>query len=287
LNIVYHENPATMLSAVEDDIRKTDVVLDIGCGIVPMAYFRPKLHIMAEPFDEYRNVLLARHAGDKSVLVLKNGALEVLAELGDASIDSVFLLDVIEHLDKDVGVKVLSEVERVAREQVVVFTPLGFMPQHMEPGETDAWGLSGIEMQEHRSGWTPEDFGATWHFHVCKEYHTKNFRGEDLVEVFGAFFAICTPTRSEPALTIDLPDIRKPLPSELELASARSQLLDMRSQLTILQSDLLAAQNEATAVRAELVMAQREAAEARKESDAPFRLLLIKWYRGLRRLFSV
>jgi protein-L-isoaspartate O-methyltransferase len=232
----FFQTAIELLDAAEKAVKETEVVLDIGCGIVPMNYFRPKLHILVEPWMEYSNILSYRYAGDKSVVILRTGALEALKELADNSVDSIFLLDVIEHLEKEEGKQVIVEAERVAREQIVVFTPLGFMPQHMEGEEADGWGLSGSAVQEHRSGWTPEDFNPNWSFYICNEFHGVNFKGEKLEETYGAFFAI----RNLDAKAISEPgkitDFRKPLPSELEALR--------------LQADCIRLQNEASALRA-------------------------------------
>lgn len=155
-----------------------------------MNYFRPKLHLLVEPWKEYSNILSYRYAEDKSVVILRTGALEALNEFADNSVDSIFLLDVIEHLDKEEGKQVISDAERVACEQIVVFTPLGFMPQEMEGEDADGWGLSGSTVQEHQSGWAPEDFNSNWSFYICNDFHGVNFKGERLEETYGAFFAV-------------------------------------------------------------------------------------------------
>lgn len=223
-----------VLDAANSAVIETEVALDLGCGIVPMNYFRPKLHIMVEPWEEYSNILNQRHSNDKSVLVLRLGALEALKALSDRSVDSIFLLDVIEHLTKDVGLSLIVEMERVARRQVVIFTPLGFMPQHMDAGEVDAWGLGGGEMQEHKSGWLPEDFGDAWEFHICETYHSKNFRGEVLDKPYGAFFAILNINEKIVHQTNSLSDIRRPLPSEVALERLQSTLSDIVNEKTAL-----------------------------------------------------
>lgn len=220
----YFQNPDQLMAAAKEHIVETDVALDIGCGIVPMNYFRPKLHIMAEPWHEYSAVLRQRHHDDKSVLILSLGALEVLQSLQPDSVDSIFMLDVIEHLDKELGEKVILEIERVCRRQAVLFTPLGFMPQHMESGEKDAWGFSGAAMQEHRSGWLPEEFGQGWQFLVCEEFHKQKFNGDELEKPFGAFFAI-RDFKEKPALDMAFStELRKPLPSELKVDELKHEL---------------------------------------------------------------
>ncbi len=236
-NSIIHVDGNSMIDSLDTLVAETDVVLDLGCGIVPMNYFRPKLHIMVEPWKEYCDVLRHRHADDKSVIVLKLDALSALAALHDNSVDSVFLLDVIEHLEKSAGLRVISEIERVTRQQAVVFTPLGFMRQKMHPGEMDAWGLSGGDMQKHKSGWFPKDFGPQWKFHVCETYHQKDFRGNSLEKPVGAFFAIFNFTYAPQGQQQNVPDIRRPLPSEIKLEKLQVKLSNLEEKLQLLESD--------------------------------------------------
>ena len=186
----YFSTAIELLTTVEKTVRETEVVLDIGCGISPMNYFRPKLHLMVEPWKEYSDILAYRHSGDKSIIIIRTGALEALRQFADNSVDSIFLLDVIEHLEKEEGRLTIIESERVAREQIVVFTPLGFMPQHMEDNQSDGWGLGGRTVQKHHSGWEPEDFSAAWSFYICRDFHSIDFKGERLEQNYGAFYAI-------------------------------------------------------------------------------------------------
>ena len=75
---------------------------------------------------------------------------QVLPLMPDASVDSVFALDVIEHMEKDDGLKFLREAERVARCQVMIFTPLvvaffSFLRARNKEPSTPAkiaWGLA-------------------------------------------------------------------------------------------------------------------------------------------------
>lgn len=65
-----------------------------------------------------------------------------------ATFDCVVSLDVIEHLARADGERLLEAMERIARRKVVVFTPNGFLEQPPEPGNPH---------QEHLSGWTAEE----------------------------------------------------------------------------------------------------------------------------------
>jgi len=233
----YFDSPPEIISAVEKVVIETDVVLDIGCGIVPMSYFRPKLHIMMEPWREYSDILSYRHAGDKSVIVLRQNALEGLRSFADQTVDSIFMLDVIEHMPKAVGLKVLEECERVARQQIVVFTTLGFMPQHVDlKTEKDGWGLNGSDVQEHLSGWMPDDFPKTYSFFVCNQFHSVDFRGSKLPKPFGAFFAVCNLQEKVIASPESFSDIRRPLPVEINFQTLQAQHQALHAQHQTLQA---------------------------------------------------
>ncbi|WP_114689316.1 class I SAM-dependent methyltransferase [Polynucleobacter necessarius] len=224
----YYPNADALNQAIVNYIRYVDVVLDVGCGIVPMAYFRPKIHLMVEPWQEYVDILVQRYSKDKSVFILRQNALEALRGLADNSVDSIFLLDVIEHMEKDEGLSLIEEMERVAREQIIVFTPLGFMPQHIEQGGKDAWGLSGASVQEHRSGWFPSDFPVAWNFFVCNEYHLTDSDGRAFAEPYGAFFAVRNYEHKTFVTAVDMVDIRRPLPSEIESERLSVELNETR-----------------------------------------------------------
>jgi len=104
-------------------------------------------------------------------------------------VDTVFLIDVIEHLDKADALKLLKTTEVIARKQLVVFTPIGFMPQRNPDGK-DAWGLDGGMWQEHESAWSPADFSDSWDIYASKVFHTADHTGKPFDEPFGAFVAI-------------------------------------------------------------------------------------------------
>lgn len=123
------------------------LVLDVGAGIRPMTWYAPARHVCVEPFPPYAEVL-ARHG------------FEVWPETAEAALsrpdvvaDAIYFLDVLEHMTPATGRRVVALAQAVARVQIVVFTPYGFLAQ-----TRDAWGLGGDAWQTHRSGWTPADF---------------------------------------------------------------------------------------------------------------------------------
>jgi len=101
-NVVFYDDPDTFINFVKTKFIKTDVVLDIGAGIYPFNHinFVPKLQIIIEPFTEYIDILKEVFNNDSYVLIFKADALTVLKMLTENSIDTVFLIDVIEHMIK-------------------------------------------------------------------------------------------------------------------------------------------------------------------------------------------
>jgi hypothetical protein len=163
-------------------------VVDVGSGINPQSFVTARVHICVDPFLPYLERLRQDFGDDRFVLVHATWD-KVLPLLPDASIDSVFALDVIEHLETAEARRLIEEMVRVARTQVVVFTPLGFYPQTYEPGDTDRWGMTGSAWQVHHSGWNPDDF-REWRIFACREYHLVDQHEQQLAEPLGAFWAI-------------------------------------------------------------------------------------------------
>ncbi len=201
---------AELINVVKTKLVEADTVLDIGCGIRPQNYIKPKVHICCDPHLEYLdhikktveyyrcnaqvdfapNEYCTITKENKSEFVFINTdwehALELFPEL---SIDTIFLLDVIEHLDKGKGLRLIQATEKICRKQIVLFTPLGFIEQEHET-KKDAWGFSGAHLQKHLSGWLPEDFGEEWEIFVCEDFHVHDNIGAEYEEPKGAFFAV-------------------------------------------------------------------------------------------------
>lgn len=148
-----------------------ETLLDVGCGIRPQALVPCKRHICLEPHGEYAQAL--REHGYEVI--------EDKAPNGLIDVDTIVALDVIEHMERADGEAFVKRALECAK-QVVIFTPLGFMPQE-ELGVTDAWGLNGQEWQRHRSGWIPDDFPG-WTTIVQQSFHNRHGTS------YGAFFAI-------------------------------------------------------------------------------------------------
>jgi hypothetical protein len=177
--------------AVAALVRDAEVVLDLGSGIQPQRFVpRPMLHICVDAHRPYLERVRREAGGDPRYVFLNATWDQVLPMLPDKSVDSVFALDFIEHLEKEDGFRMLAEAQRVARGQVVVYTPNGFFPQQHEPGAPDRWGLDGGAWQTHRSGWSVEDFGEEWQFVISPDFIQLDEHNQPLAEPMGAIWAL-------------------------------------------------------------------------------------------------
>jgi glycosyltransferase involved in cell wall biosynthesis len=181
----------TLDRLVEERIQKVNIVLDVSPGLRPQMFFRPRLHICCESHPERVRILQDHFGGTSSFVVLQASALEALKVMPGESVDSVFLLNPIEGLQEDERHRLLGHCERIARRQIVLFGALGFIPREYKTDDEDGRALYGGERQAHESGWTLEDFDASWEILASRAYHNPKANEEKLSEPpLGAFWAI-------------------------------------------------------------------------------------------------
>ena len=180
------------LDTVGARVEDVEVVLDLGPGICPQPFVKkPYVHICVEAHRPYIEHVKREVNDDPRYVFINSPWDKVVPMLPDKSVDTVFALDFIEHLEKEDGLSMLREAERVARRQIIVYTPHGFFPQtHDDPTKPDRWGLDGGLWQTHRSGWLPEDFGDGWEFIISPDYITLDEHNEIMDEPMGALWAI-------------------------------------------------------------------------------------------------
>lgn len=174
VNVVNHSN---FLGTMNDLLLNSRTVLDVGCG-VGATLIRLCCPIKIG-IDAHRPYLENARSGEQFIKL--NFMAEHLSELFlPDSLDSVTLIDVIEHFEKEVALDVLRQVEEIAAKRVIIFTPRGFFNQL----EVDHYGLGGESYQRHRSGWEVEDFQKLgYNVVVFSKFHDQT--NSAFVEVYG------------------------------------------------------------------------------------------------------
>lgn len=129
-------------------------LLDVGCGAYsPIGRFSRKPveqgGVEATGVDAFGPSIERSRAAGLHNHYQQMDILKIGDRFADRSFDCVLASDVIEHLSKEDGFSLLEQMEKIASQRVVVFTPNGFVPQ----GEYDKnpW-------QVHVSGWTADEF---------------------------------------------------------------------------------------------------------------------------------
>lgn len=132
---------------VEEELKDCTTVLDVGCGKdSPVQYFKSKKELVGIEAHEQAIKEAKRKKIHKEYY--KRNVMDIDKLFAKNSFDAVIALDLIEHLSKKDGKKLINKMEDIAKKKVIVFTPNGFLPQ--APYE-------GNPFQEHLSGWTVEE----------------------------------------------------------------------------------------------------------------------------------
>lgn len=171
-----------LISELRSALNGCQTVLDVGCGNESPLRFLSQQHLVG--VDGYSPSLEeARRAGTHDEYVLGN-VLQLEKLFQGRRFDACAGMDIIEHLPKEDGWRMLEAMERLASRRVVIFTPNGFMPQRSRNGD----------LQEHLSGWTAEEMRQRG-YRVIGMLGPKSLRGEyHLIKykprVFWAFYSL-------------------------------------------------------------------------------------------------
>src|SRR5215471_4906271 len=88
------------MAVVSGKIQLVDVVLDLGPGICPQRFVSAHVHICVDAHRPYLERLKRESADDPRYVLINASWDQVIGMLPDRSVDTVFALDFIEHLEK-------------------------------------------------------------------------------------------------------------------------------------------------------------------------------------------
>lgn len=123
-------------------------LLDLGCGRnSPIKFFSNKLKYSLGVDSHLASVEDSKKYKIHTEYVV-SGILGACRNIADNSFDCAIALDVIEHLEKKDGEKLLNEMERIAKKRVIIFTPNEFLKQNV---------FDNNQAQKHLSGWSARE----------------------------------------------------------------------------------------------------------------------------------
>lgn len=135
---------ATVLEKAVGDCK---TLLDLGCGFSsPVKSFSKKLfcagvdiHVPSVESSKAEKIHDEYYAMD---------IMDIEKNFEDGSFDCVLATDVIEHFEKEDGIRLMEMMEKIAVKRVVIFTPNGFLKQDEYDNNP---------RQVHKSGWSVKE----------------------------------------------------------------------------------------------------------------------------------
>lgn len=152
---------------LERELADCKTVLDVGCGSnSPLR--KIKKTFWSEGIDIYRPAIVEskKNGMHDSYKVADARKLRKLYE--PKSFDAIVALDIIEHLKKEEGERLLSEMEEIAKKKIILLTPNGFYKH--DSGNANPY-------QIHKSGWIGEEL-KKWGYKVYGLRGLKWLRGK-------------------------------------------------------------------------------------------------------------
>lgn len=129
-------------SILSSFINKDDTVLDIGCGIKEYSYIGKTTTV---------------DAWDK---LTPDYLLDVTKEpmpFKENSFDYILMIDFIEHLEKEDGIKLLESCKKIVKNKIFIFTPSYFVDNGVNVNDPNCWAY-GNKYDYHKSLWLLDDF---------------------------------------------------------------------------------------------------------------------------------
>ncbi len=144
---MYHAMFPSFAKELEEAVSGCQSILDVGCGSDSrIKAFSQSLYSVG--VDIYKpNIEKSRQQRIHNKYYVMD-VLEIGKRFKPRSFDCVIAIDVIEHLPKPDGLKLMKAMERIAKKKIVIFTPNSFLNQGEHGG--NPW-------MTHKSGWTVDE----------------------------------------------------------------------------------------------------------------------------------
>jgi hypothetical protein len=135
---------------INENVDTGSTVLDIGCG--PKAYSSPLL--------EQQCRVLTIDAWDwVEPDIVANVETTPISEITNERWDYILMIDFIEHLDKDAGVRLLEDCKKIVNKKIFLLTPLPeIWTDNIHNIENERIWSHGNQFDIHKSSWTHSDF---------------------------------------------------------------------------------------------------------------------------------
>jgi len=101
-----------------DSINK---ILALGCGRLVMEKLLNPVSVLAV---DWADDILQEHIPDSNIIPMKADILEICKYIPTKSFDTITLFDALEHLTKEKALLLLTEVERICSNQILLFIPI-------------------------------------------------------------------------------------------------------------------------------------------------------------------
>jgi hypothetical protein len=163
-------------------------VLDIADAFRPQRFDEAEVHNCGEPYEESMDRLNVETSYRTKFVYLRSGLDESSKLFPASSVHAIFLIDVIEHVEREKVLASLERLKRIALRQITRRTPGGFMPQDSLPDGADTWSMGGGERQRAGSGWFPNEFeaGDGCTAIACQDFQKCDWNGRPMEKHFGA-----------------------------------------------------------------------------------------------------
>lgn len=144
LKSIYRKIFPGVTEYLKNELQGCESVLDLGCGYnSPIQYCKVPFSVGVELFEPYLKESKKKGIHNKYI---KADIRKI--EFKPKSFDAVIAVEVLEHLTKEEGHKLIANMERWARKKIIISTPNGYLYQTEVDGNL---------LQEHKSGWSVEE----------------------------------------------------------------------------------------------------------------------------------